>query len=323
MGRVLPAVALLFLCAVLLSPPEWKVAKCFQLPRSALPPILVAPVARQSQVARSFFGPFGEQEGEPQKQDGRQPVYGGPEDLFNKARPLPQQAEMFGEQIWYDVELGMNLGLGITPMGEGPGEGVAVRIAPEGAAMDLMREVVADPKFKKMWIQEGDELLAIEGESTEGSEERTVEIIRKVKSDPNKQTVKLTLARKKTAPIMVVFPNGTYGLCPRLTKLKRVAESSGFESGCTCENGMCGKCWFRDSKTGEVYVLPLNVPGVVPSLWRKAGELGLQPGQGEYETWIPLRLERAPEAYEREFATEGVRREKINKRLQERGYDPI
>jgi len=122
---------------------------------------------------------------------------------------------------------------------------------------------------------------------------------------------------------MVMFPDGSFRTSPRIAKLKRVAEAAGYESGCTCKTGLCGNCWFRDPSTGEIYVLPLNIPGVVPSLWRAAGEYGLRPGEGEYENWIPLRLERAPDAYEVAMEQENIRRSGINKRLEERGLEGI
>eukprot|EP00435_Cladocopium_sp_Y103_P067207 s2112_g29.t1 len=57
--------------------------------------------------------------------------------------------------------------------------------------------------------------------------------------------------------------------------------------------------------------MPRNVPGLVPSVWRKSDEDGARPGEGEYEcrglgmneltisSWIPLRLEYAPEEYQK------------------------
>jgi len=310
MGRVFPAFALLLLCAILLKLPEWKVAKCFQLPRSTLPPNLAVPVARRQQLARRAEG------------DGRQEVYGGPEDMFDKSRPLPAEAQMIGEQIVFDVELARPAGLRIVEKDEDdPGSGIGVQeIEPQGAAMELIREVIENPRSRRMWVQDGDELVAIEDVPTEGSKERFMEIVQALGDKP---TVKFTFSRKRKGPIMVVFPDGSFGFSPRYAKLIRVAESCGYDHGCTSKTGTDKNCWFRDPSTGEVYVLPLNVPGVVPSLWRAAGEYGLRPGEGEYENWVPLRLERATDAYEVAMEQENLRKGAINKRLAERGLGQI
>lgn len=291
---------------------------------------------RRRQLARHFFGPFA-QEGdqfpeaedkfpEPAGQipqpDGRQEVYGGQEDIFDKSRPLPPQAQLYGDSIWFDLTLPYPPGIWFVEKERGvPGSGIGVQEVEEGGPADQLRkEVIADPKSKRMWAQESDEVVAINGESTEGSAERYLELVRAL---PPNSTVTMTFSRKKSGPITVVFPDGSSYTSPRVAKLKRVAEIAGYESGCTCRSGYCGNCWFKDSMTGEVYVLPLNVPGVVPSLWRAAGEYGLRPGEGEYENWIPLRLERAPEEHKSAMDQENLRKQAINKRLTDRGYGEI
>eukprot|EP00913_Durusdinium_trenchii_P019354 g18194.t1 len=167
--------------------------------------------------------------------------------------------------------------------------------------------------------QEGDELEAVNGEPVDGFQDKAVEMIQKSGDE-----VKLQLSRPRKGFIKVVFPDGKHITSPRAAVLQRLAEKVGYNSGCTCKDGRDEKCWYKDVATGEVYVLPLNVPGLVPSVWRKSGEDGARhgldrtggrgslmvpflsrPGEADYECWIPLRLEYAPEEFRKAIEEDG------------------
>merc|ERR1740127_13897 len=114
----------------------------------------------------------------------------------------------------------------------------------------------------------------------------------------------MTFSRRTKGPVKVVFPGGKQVTSPRMAKLIRLADKVGYDHGCNCSDGRCGKCWYKCTATGEVYILPLNVPGITPSVFRKSGDFGLRPGEGEMECWIPLVLEPAPEEYAKEMQKE-------------------
>ncbi|CAE7246782.1 unnamed protein product [Symbiodinium pilosum] len=224
-------------------------------------------------------------------------------------RELPPNAEMIGSlKIAYEVVLPKPMGIALEDGPQGPGFGVGVADVMEGgSAHKLLQDVLAGRK-DSMWIQEGDELEAVNGEPLNGFKEKATELVQKSGDEP----VRLTLSRPRKGYIKVVFPDGKSATSPRAAILKRLAEKVGYNCGCTCSDGRCGKCFHKDPATGEVYVLPLNVPGLVPSVWRRSDEGGVRPGEAEFECWIPLRLERAPEEYEKaikEEAAESARRD--------------
>ncbi|CAK9094095.1 unnamed protein product [Durusdinium trenchii] len=195
-----------------------------------------------------------------------------------KERELPSNAEMIGTlKIVYEVALTKPLGIVLTDGPRGPGFGVGVEeVLNSGSAAELFKEVLKGED--SMWIQEGDELEAVNGEPVDGFQDKAVEMIQKSGDE-----VKLQLSRPRKGFIKVVFPDGKHITSPRAAVLQRLAEKVGYNSGCTCKDGRDEKCWYKDVATGEVYVLPLNVPGLVPSVWRKSGEDGARPGEADYE----------------------------------------
>lgn len=223
-------------------------------------------------------------------------------------RELPSNAEMIGTlKIVYEVSLQKPLGIALVDAPSGPGFGVGVEEVIEGGSADQLLQEVLDGK-DSMWIQEGDELEAVNGIPVDGYQDKAVELIM-----ASGDEVKLQFARPRKGFIKVVFPGRKSITSPRAAILQRLAEKVGYNSGCTCKDGRDPKCWYKDPATGEVYVLPLNCPGLVPSVWRKSDEAGSRPGEAEYECWIPLRLEYAPEEYEKaiqEEAAEAARRER-------------
>lgn len=216
-------------------------------------------------------------------------------------RELPSNAEMIGTlKIVYEVTLSKPLGITLADAPRGPGFGVGVEeVLPGGNADKLLQEVLAGKD--SMWIQEGDELEAVNGVLTDGYQEKAVELV-----GASGDEVKLQFSRPRKGFIKVVFPGGKSITSPRAAILQRLAEKVGYDSGCTSKDGRDEKCWYKDPATGEVYVLPLNVPGLVPSVWRKSDEDGARPGEGEYECWIPLRLEYAPEEYQKALQEEAA-----------------
>ncbi|CAE7576984.1 unnamed protein product [Symbiodinium sp. CCMP2456] len=223
-------------------------------------------------------------------------------------RELPSNAEMIGSlKIAYEVVLKKPMGIVLEDGPQGPGFGVGVAdVLETGSAHKLLQEVLFEGK-DSMWIQEGDELEAVNGEPLDGFKEKATELVMNSGDE-----VRLTLSRPRKGYIKVVFPDGKSITSPRAATLDRLAEKAGYRTGCTAPDGRSPECFYKDPATGEVYVLPLNVPGLVPSVWRKSDEGGVRPGEAEFECWIPLRLVPAPEEYEKaiqEEAAESARRE--------------
>jgi len=95
----------------------------------------------------------------------------------------------------------------------------------------------------------------------------------------------------------VVFPNGKRITAPRPALLSELAKRVGYSYDCSCDDGRCGKCWHEDPTTGELYMFPINCAGMRPSVWRAREEEA--PGVvSEIESWMPLKLRKAPEKYE-------------------------
>jgi len=150
---------------------------------------------------------------------------------------------------------------------------------------------------------------------TDGDTEKATQMVMEAEGP-----VKLGFCRRKKGHIKVVFPNGKDITMPRGTRLLKAAEACDYNSGCNSPDGRCKECWMKDEFTGEGYCLPLNIPGVVPSAWRKNMEQGGDISDGQYECWVPLKLVPAPELYEAELAAEKKIRDR-NKAIRGNGKE--
>ncbi|OLQ01809.1 hypothetical protein AK812_SmicGene15410 [Symbiodinium microadriaticum] len=199
-------------------------------------------------------------------------------------RELPSNAEMIGSlKIAYEVVLKKPMGIVLEDGPQGPGFGVGVAdVLETGSAHKLLQEVLFDGK-DSMWIQEGDELEAVNGEPLNGFKDKAAELVMNSGDE-----VRLTLSRPRKGYIKVVFPDGKSITSPRAATLDRLAEKA--------------STYKKDGKQED------NALG-----WRKSDEGGVRPGEAEFECWIPLRLVPAPEEYEKalqEEAAESARRER-------------
>jgi ferredoxin len=203
-----------------------------------------------------------------------------------------------GESLWFTVTLEKPLGFSLTDGPKGPGEGVGIKEIGGGSSMALLEKAVAKGPGSKYvgYVQEGDELQEVNGLDIEGSQDKAIAEIMAAEGP-----ITLTFSRRKKGSILVCFPGGKIVTAPRQANLKQVAEKAGYDSGCTCKNGRCGKCWHQDPVTGELYMLPINCPGIVPSIWRKREE-DRRGQEADFEAWIPLRLEPCPKRFEKFMA---------------------
>eukprot|EP00435_Cladocopium_sp_Y103_P013124 s2086_g3.t1 len=161
-------------------------------------------------------------------------------------RELPSNAEMIGTlKIVYEVTLSKPLGITLADAPRGPGFGVGVEeVLPGGNADKLLQEVLAGKD--SMWIQDGDELEAVNGVLTDGYQDKAVELV-----GASGDEVKLQFSRPRKGFIKVVFPGGKSITSPRAAILQRLAEKVGYNSGCTSKDGRDEKCWYKDPATGE------------------------------------------------------------------------
>eukprot|EP00446_Apocalathium_sp_SHHI-4_P086108 CAMPEP_0177476382 /NCGR_PEP_ID=MMETSP0369-20130122/23550_1 /TAXON_ID=447022 ORGANISM="Scrippsiella hangoei-like, Strain SHHI-4" /NCGR_SAMPLE_ID=MMETSP0369 /ASSEMBLY_ACC=CAM_ASM_000364 /LENGTH=376 /DNA_ID=CAMNT_0018951595 /DNA_START=56 /DNA_END=1183 /DNA_ORIENTATION=+ len=216
---------------------------------------------------------------------------------WSKVRPYPIGVEEFADKIFWSVTLTKPFGLRIAngPQGGGMGCGVA-EMAPTGSASALLDKALQDGS---MWVQEGDELQSVNGEDVGGDADTAMQMLMQAEGE-----VQMTFARKKKGPVKVVFPNGKHITANRSAVLKDLAAACDFSYGCMCKDGKCGKCWFRDPKTDELYIMGLNCPGIFPSIFRKKEE-GAAGVVTDFETWQILQLEAPPEGtYQRVMAEE-------------------
>jgi len=235
-----------------------------------------------------------------------------------KSRDLPPGALMIGTRlIEFDVKLKKPFGIRLTdgPKGEGSGVGVA-EIAEEGSVAELVQDVLSGRKYS-MWVQEGDAVWAINGKPVNGFQEDALELIAAAGDE-----VTITFQRPTNGAIKVVFPGNKQITCPRNAILQRAAESVGYDCGCRNKDGRQKECWHKDPTTGEVYCLPLNVPGLIPSEWR-ANEGGDDTREAQYECWIPLYLEPAPEAYDKILMEEARWKQRVAREEENAAENPF
>eukprot|EP00929_Paragymnodinium_shiwhaense_P118279 TRINITY_DN90214_c0_g1_i1.p1 TRINITY_DN90214_c0_g1~~TRINITY_DN90214_c0_g1_i1.p1 ORF type:complete len:399 (+),score=118.63 TRINITY_DN90214_c0_g1_i1:85-1281(+) len=221
-------------------------------------------------------------------------------DRSRKMRPVPEGMKDgppgFEDQVWFTMRLSRPFGFRLAEDEKGPGYGVGIcEMGEEGTAPARLREFL-EGKGAPVWVQEGDALVLVDGAPTEGALDTALELIAQ-----SGEEVDLTFGRHKRGLVKVVFPGGKHVTARRKQKLSILAEEIGYDCGCTCRDGRCGKCWHKDSLTGELYILPLNACGVIPSAWRAAGEDGLKQGEGLHESYCPILLEPAPEMFRKEM----------------------
>jgi len=217
-------------------------------------------------------------------------------------RDLPPNAAAVGSlKITYEVKVNMPMGLQLSTRGDG--SGAIVESVNEGSNAEQLWNDYINGDSKDMWIQAGDTVEAVNGVAVEPGVDALDSVYQMVQSSPQGEPLSLVMSRPRLGAIKVCFPDGSTLTTPRQCPLKVAAKQVGYDSGCTCNDGSCGKCWHKDPVTGEVYVLPLSVPGYVPSVLRDKG-VELSEREGQFECWIPLALVPAPEEYKKALEAE-------------------
>lgn len=165
---------------------------------------------------------------------------------YRKVRRLP------GNLAIFDVTIPKPLGLQIKKFPPPREEGVGVfEITPGGNAEEVNRKVVMDDG-PGMWVLEGDQVLAVDGEDVE--ELSVKEIAGKIGQTTGNE-VTLTLQRNtRLGPIrVVIMPEGVQATVRRGIRLSAATEYAGRESDFGCIDGWCGTCWHRERATNGVF----------------------------------------------------------------------
>jgi len=216
-----------------------------------------------------------------------------------RPRPLQEGLTSVEDSVEFTLKFAKPFGFRLAENPDGYGVGI-LEIAYDGgfSVGQHFKDMLEDSSKPLIWAQEGDELVQVDGAYTQGNLEKAMELLQAAGEE-----VELTFNRSKRGQIKVVFPGRVCATSPRTKIMAQTAAELGYKCGCTCGDGSCGYCWHKDVGTGEVYVLPLNIPGYVPSIFRKAP---LEDGKyvitedGQFESWIPLILKPAPEAFQAE-----------------------
>jgi len=181
---------------------------------------------------------------------------------------MPEGAKAVGDKTWFDVTLAKPLGIKLENGPDGSGVGIG-DVIEGGSAWELRSEVLDKAgrgQATTMWVQEGDELLMVDGQPCGAGD-----------------SIVLKFSRPKRGNVQVVFPDGSRATSPQRAPLRDLAEKAGYQ----WPGG-----WLVDQASGERYDLTWEncYPGIIPSVYVAHGEDGLKQGLGDFPNWSPLIL---------------------------------
>eukprot|EP00440_Ansanella_granifera_P032542 gb/GFBE01035308.1/.p1 GENE.gb/GFBE01035308.1/~~gb/GFBE01035308.1/.p1 ORF type:complete len:310 (+),score=70.11 gb/GFBE01035308.1/:1-930(+) len=186
-----------------------------------------------------------------------------------------------GERAVFDVTIPKPLGLIPANFPNRPGVGVA-KINEGGNTDTLNRKVIVDGD-EGMWVLEGDEVIAVNGENVEG---KSLDVVGPLVKESEGDSVKLTLCRHYMAgPVKVVFlPSGKVATMKRGIEISKAAEVGVEDVSFSCKEGWCKACWHTDPMWGIVYRAcsaaskkrpPPKNPRTIPMKWNNVVPLWL------------------------------------------------
>eukprot|EP00931_Biecheleriopsis_adriatica_P006579 TRINITY_DN107967_c0_g1_i1.p1 TRINITY_DN107967_c0_g1~~TRINITY_DN107967_c0_g1_i1.p1 ORF type:complete len:325 (-),score=59.66 TRINITY_DN107967_c0_g1_i1:119-1093(-) len=186
-----------------------------------------------------------------------------------------------GNRAVFDVTIPKPLGLIPKDFPNRPGVGVA-KITKDGNTDKMNLKVIVDGE-PGMWVLEGDEVVAINGESVEGE---SLEKVGPLVKDSEGDSVTLTLCRHYYAgPVKVVFlPSGKVATMKRGIEILKAAEIGVEDVAYSCKEGWCKACWHTDPMWGVVYRAcaavskkrpPPKNPRTIPNKWNNVVPLWL------------------------------------------------
>lgn len=166
---------------------------------------------------------------------------GNDQALFDVTIPKPLGVKMEKFPAWSKVD-----GIGISQI-------------VDGGNTDKINEAVCVRDEPGMWVLEGDQVMAIDGEDVEFSD--MDEIVDLVTNSEEPDRVTLTLMRNtRRGPVRVVFfekdgnwKKGMWATVRRGAPLSAAADATGQGSKYGCIDGWCGTCWHRERATNGVF----------------------------------------------------------------------
>lgn len=223
-----------------------------------------------------------------------------------QATARPREGKRVGDAVWFDLSLGLPLGLGLS---DAAGGRVVVDAVREGgsAAEHNEKHMLADGTFNRQhWIQPGDQLLMVNNARC-GSTAEAVELITGAEDTEH---LRLKFVRKCLGNVKVLFPESQAEVSvPFEASVAQAAQVAGHPVEYRCTDGTCGSCWQQDERTEEVYLLCQEdcTVGRVPSqtmfseesiFWNEREARERQALTPNFDNSEPLILRSCPEVYE-------------------------
>jgi len=178
-----------------------------------------------------------------------------------------------GDRAVFDVVIPKPLGLIPANFPNRPGVGVA-RINPDGNTDALNKKVLIDNE-PGMFVLEGDEVLAVNGQTVEGKDlEDVAPLVKASEGD----SITLTLCRHHgVGPVKVVFlPSGAMATMKRGAEIRQATSVGVQEVSYSCQEGWCKSCWHTETMWGTVFRAcdasspkrpPPKNPRTIPANW--------------------------------------------------------
>jgi len=198
-----------------------------------------------------------------------------PEDWVKRVKMIE------GQRAVFDVTIPKPLGLVPKDYPNRPGVGIA-KINEDGNTDKLNKKVILEGG-EGMWVLEGDEVIAVNGEVVEGkSLEEVAPLVKSAEGD----SITLTLCRAYYAgPVKVVFlPSGKVSTMKRGIEISQAAKVGVEDVAYSCKEGWCKACWQTDPMYGVVFRAcnayskkkpPPKNPRTIPQQWNNVVPLWL------------------------------------------------
>mmetsp|Transcript_13256 Transcript_13256/g.31411 ORF Transcript_13256/g.31411 Transcript_13256/m.31411 type:complete len:316 (+) Transcript_13256:96-1043(+) len=231
-----------------------------------------------------------------------------PEDWVKRVKMIE------GERAVFDVTIPKPLGLVPANFPNRPGVGVA-KITPDGNTDQLNRRVIVDGE-EGMWVLEGDEVVAVNGETVEG---KSLDEVGPLVKNSEGDSVTLTLCRHYMAgPVKVVFlPSGKVATMKRGIEILKAAEVGVEDVSFSCKEGWCHACWHTDPMFGTVYRAcsaisrkrpPPKNPRRIPEKWNNVVPLWLLNWR-ESQRWAKFKKQKREKEKQERLAKRAAERE--------------
>eukprot|EP00929_Paragymnodinium_shiwhaense_P008659 TRINITY_DN112625_c0_g1_i1.p1 TRINITY_DN112625_c0_g1~~TRINITY_DN112625_c0_g1_i1.p1 ORF type:complete len:354 (+),score=93.81 TRINITY_DN112625_c0_g1_i1:92-1153(+) len=189
-----------------------------------------------------------------------------------------------GNRAVFEVSIPKPLGLIPQNFGKRPGVGIA-KIKDEGNTYKHNWRILIEDE-PGMFVLEGDEVVAVNGQYCEGGDKDQIgDIIKNSEGD----SVTLKLARNfHLGPVKVVFEPGHHMITmKRGPFLRNGAEAAGADVKYGCRDGFCSSCWHAEESTMLIHricrmAIPKDWDNVQPMKLLRSDEVRNRTGMSVY-----------------------------------------